>query len=256
MITSADSPLVEDIVPSPNVEPRLRGLTPTILLLHYTGLPTAAQAIDVLKDPKSKVSCHYVIDEGGRVTQMVAENMRAWHAGVSHWQGEEDINSASIGIEIHNPGHNLGYPDFPEPQMRAVIALSKDIVARHRITAKRVLAHSDVAPSRKIDPGEKFDWRGLAAAGIGHWVEPAPVNGRDGGLGYGTAGPLVAEVQMMLRRYGYGVEVHGELDQRTGFVLRAFQLHFRPARVDGHIDQSTITTLERLLASLPSPLVA
>ena len=256
MIVTADSPLVDEIVPSGSIEERKRGLSPTILLMHYTGLPTASEAIDVLKDPKSKVSCHYVVDETGRVTQMVAEGMRAWHAGVSHWRGEEDINSASIGIEIHNPGHDAGYPDFTDRQMRAVIALSQDIVARHRIAPERILAHSDVAPSRKIDPGEKFDWRRLAAEGLGHWVEPEPVRERDRGLGYGTAGPLVAEVQMMLRRYGYGVEVHGELDQRTGFVLRAFQLHFRPARVDGHIDQSTITTLERLLAALPAPLVA
>src|SRR5690606_4374163 len=118
--------------------------------------------------------------------------------------------------------------------MRAVIALSRDIVSRHRIRPERILAHSDVAPARKTDPGEKFDWRRLAAEGLGHWVEPEPVVKRDRGMGYGSAGPLVAEVQMMLRRYGYDVEVHGELDQRTGFVLRAFQLHFRPGRVDGH----------------------
>lgn len=256
MITAPDSPLVHDIVPSGNIEERKRGLTPTILLMHYTGLPTAARAIEVLKDPRSKVSCHYVVDDAGRITQMVAESMRAWHAGLSRWHGEEDINSASIGIEIHNPGHNDGYPDFTEPQMQAVIALSQDIVSRHRIPPERILAHSDVAPTRKTDPGEKFDWRRLAAAGLGHWVEPEPVAKRDKGLGFGTSGPLVAEVQRLLKRYGYGVEEHGELDEVTGCVLRAFQLHFRPARVDGRIDQSTITTLERLLAALPAPLAS
>jgi N-acetylmuramoyl-L-alanine amidase len=191
------------------------------------------------------------VDEAGRITQMVAEEMRAWHAGEGVWAGESDINSASIGIEIHNPGHELGYPDFPEAQLQAVEGLCKDILARNGVRPERVLAHSDVAPSRKKDPGEKFPWARLARAGIGHWTEPAPVVAAEPGLAIGVAGPLVAEVQMRLHRYGYGIEATGVVDGMTEFVVAAFQRHFRPARVDGRIDQSTVTTLERLIAALP-----
>ena len=223
---------------------------PSILLLHYTGVESAERAIDWLARPESKVSCHYVIDEAGTITQMVAEEMRAWHAGEAVWAGESDINSASIGIEIHNPGHELGYPDFPEIQLRAVEVLAQDVIARHCIRAERILAHSDVAPNRKKDPGEKFPWARLAAAGIGHWVAPEPVIEAEPGMGVGVAGPLIADVQMLLAKYGYGIEPTGVIDGRTEFVVTAFQRHFRPARVDGRIDQSTITTLERLYAAL------
>jgi N-acetylmuramoyl-L-alanine amidase len=187
---------------------------------------------------------------------MVAEDMRAWHAGEAVWDGESDINSASIGIEIHNPGHELGYPDFPEAQLAAVEALCCDIIQRHGMRAERVLAHSDVAPNRKKDPGEKFPWARLARAGIGHWVEPQPVIEAEQGMGIGVAGALVADVQLLLRKYGYGIEPTGVIDDRTEFVVTAFQRHFRPARIDGRIDQSTITTLERLLAALPRDMSA
>jgi N-acetylmuramoyl-L-alanine amidase len=219
--------------------------------LHYTGVASAAKAIDWLSRTESKVSAHYVVDEKGHITQMVAEATRAWHAGLAAWAGESDINSASIGIEVHNPGHELGYPDFPEPQLRAVEALCRDIIARHSIRPEHVLAHSDVAPTRKKDPGEKFPWLRLARAGIGHWVAPVPVMAAEQGLRVGVAGPLVAEVQLMLRRYGYGIEPTCVVDAKTEFVVTAFQRHFRPERVDGRIDQSTIDTLERLIAALP-----
>jgi N-acetylmuramoyl-L-alanine amidase len=247
-----DSALVEAVQPSPNVEPRRNGLTPTILLLHYTGLESMAEAIHWLTREGSGVSCHYGIDEDGRITQMVAEELRAWHAGESVWNGETDINSASIGIEIHNPGHAFGYPDFPDVQMQAVERLSRDVVARHRIRPERVLAHSDVAPSRKRDPGEKFPWERLAQAGIGHWVAPAPVVDGDEGLGVGAAEPRIAAFQVALRRYGYGIEPTGVIDERTELVVTAFQRHFRPERVDGRIDRSTVATLERLLATPPT----
>jgi N-acetylmuramoyl-L-alanine amidase len=182
---------------------------------------------------------------------MVAEEMRAWHAGAAIWAGEPDINSASIGIEVHNPGHDGGYPDFPGVQLRAVAALCKDIIARHGIRPERVLAHSDVAPARKQDPGEKFPWGPLAAAGIGHWVPPVAVIAAEPGMGVGVTGPLVADVQLLLARYGYGIEATGVIDGQTEKVVTAFQRHFRPERVDGRIDQSTIATLQRLLAALP-----
>ncbi len=253
LLSQPDSVLVSDLVPSPNIEARFRNLTPTILILHYTGLETVERAIDVLSRPDCKVSCHYVVDVDGRIVQMVAEAHRAWHAGASSWHGETDINSCSIGIEIQNPGHALGYPDFPEHQMAAVTALCQDILARHDIAPERVLAHSDVAPARKIDPGEKFDWAGLAANGVGYWLPPEPVDDRDPGLGLGDDAPAVQEARRLLARFGYGIEPEGPIDQDMAFVLRAFQLHFRPARVDSRLDASTMATLVRLVDALPAP---
>src|SRR5262249_28225969 len=162
---------------------------------------SAAGAIDWLSRAESKVSAHYVVDEAGRITQLVAEEMRAWHAGLACWAGETDINSVSIGIEIHNPGHDQGHPDFPDAQVERWIALAADIIGRHGIAPAGVLAHSDVAPVRKKDPGEKFPWARLAHAGIGHWVEPEPVHWPDKGIAVDAAGPLVAEVQTRLRTY-------------------------------------------------------
>ena len=251
MIAKLDTTLVATIRAARNFEPRRGVGKPNILLLHYTGVETAAKAIEWLTCVESRVSCHYAVDEAGCITQMVAEDMRAWHAGEAVWDGESDVNSASIGIEIHNPGHEMGYPDFPEVQLRAVEALCRDIIGRQGIRPERVLAHSDVAPTRKKDPGEKFPWARLARAGIGHWVEPQPVIEAEPGMSIGVAGPLVADVQLLLRKYGYGIEATGVVDGKTEFVVTAFQRHFRPARVDGRIDQSTITTLERLIAALP-----
>jgi N-acetylmuramoyl-L-alanine amidase len=182
---------------------------------------------------------------------MVGESERAWHAGVGTWHGDSDINSRSIGIEIHNPGHELGYPDFPSAQMQAVIALAHDIVRRSAIPPERVLAHSDIAPDRKIDPGEKFSWSYLAARGIGHWVAPTPVSVRDPGEGPGSTAAAVGTAQRLLAAYGYGVPRTGMLDAPTTAVVAAFQRHFRPERVDGRIDGSTLDTLARLVEALP-----
>lgn len=245
-----DTHLVHDVRPSPNFDERREGCAPTILLLHYTGMASAEAAICWLATPESRVSCHYVIDETGRITQMVPEHARAWHAGASCWRGEHDINSCSIGIEIQNLGHEAGYPDFPDAQMAGVEALCRDIVARHAIQPYRVLAHSDVAPRRKIDPGEKFPWRRLATAGVGHWVEPAPLSCSDP-LEVGAQGNGVMRLQRQLRAYGYWIEATGEYDEHTGIVVSAFQRHFRPALVDGRADRSTVETLDALLAALP-----
>lgn len=243
----ADSPLVADIHPSPNHEPR-RGGPPDLLLLHYTGVETTARAIDWLSRPESKVSCHYVVDLDGRITQMVPEDRRAWHAGVAVWAGETDINSRSIGIEIHNPGHAMGYPDFPEAQLRAVIALCRDILSRHAIPPTRVLGHSDVAPLRKIDPGEKFPWPRLAAEGIG-FVVPSSDEMTDPGYGPGSGGPVVAMAQADLARIGYGVFPSGTMDGLTLAVVSAFQRRHRPTRVDGRLDLGTRETIRRVLAA-------
>ena len=243
------SALASTFLPSPNIEVRRNGCKPDMLILHYTGMDDAKVACKWLCDPVSRVSCHYLVDERGVITQMVDEGMRAWHAGVSSWKGDEDINSRSIGIEIHNPGHTAGYPDFPEAQMLAVIALSKDIIARHRISPTCVLGHSDIAPMRKIDPGEKFDWARLHAERVGHWVTPEPIGGGTF-LQLGDQGQAVEALQSMLQLYGYATESNGVYDVFTQATVRALQRHFRPARVDGIADSSTVITLHRLLQGL------
>jgi N-acetylmuramoyl-L-alanine amidase len=231
---------------SPNFGERQGEHGITTLILHYTGMNDAVKACEWLCNVDSEVSCHYLIDEQGGIVQMVDEAARAWHAGISSWHGDDDINSASIGIEIQNPGHYLGYPDFPHEQMLAVIALCKDIMARHSISTRLILAHSDVAPGRKVDPGEKFDWRMLHQHGVGHWVEPEPISGGTF-LQLGDEGDAVMALQAMLKMVGYGIDVNGLFDQRTKIVVEAFQRHFRTVLVDGIADQSTVGTLHKLL---------
>ena len=238
------------VVPAVNAEPRRDGQRPRFLIQHYTGMSSAVKAVEWLACAQSRVSCHYVVDEAGFITQLVPEALRAWHAGASSWAGITDVNSASIGIEIHNPGHEHGYPDFGPAQMAAVAALSRDIAARNGLRPQDVLAHSDVAPARKIDPGEKFDWAWLHAQGVGHWVPPAPLDPDDRGFERGTCGPAVRDAQLALASYGYGIVATGTLDAPTAAVLRAFQLHFRPARIDSRLDRSTADTLARLIAAL------
>jgi len=239
-----------DVRVSANFGPRRDGKRPDMIILHYTGMRTGAEAEAWLCDPASEVSSHYIVHEDGRIVQMVREADRAWHAGKSSWQGESDVNSCSIGIEIVNPGHGFGYEDFPGRQIEAVVALCRDISLRHSIPSERVLAHSDVAPGRKIDPGEKFPWRQLAAAGIGHFVEPYPLHAGNC-LALGACGRAVEELQSMLEIYGYGVEISGRYEALTRIVIEAFQRHFRPERVDGIADRSTVETLRQLLAKLP-----
>jgi len=235
---------------SPNFGPRRDGLRPDIIVIHYTGMETGASAEAWLCDPVSEVSSHYLVHEDGSIVQMVRESDRAWHAGQGSWRGRTDINSRSIGIEVANGGHAYGSPDFPDRQIEAVIALCRDISARHSIRAERVLAHSDTAPGRKIDPGEKFPWARLHAAGVGHYVEPAPLRG-GGLLAPGGHVKEVESLQSMLALYGYGIDINGVYDAATVAIVTAFQRHFRPEKVDGVADQSTIDTLHRLLAALP-----
>lgn len=246
--TATDCGLPSRVDPALNFEDR-RGKRPGMLLLHYTGLPTLDTSLRILRIAESRVSCHYVIGEDGTIIQMVPEALRAWHAGLSIWGGETDINSQSIGVEIQNPGHAVDgtAPTFPDEQIEAVIALGLDIVRRHGIPPERVLAHSDIAPLRKMDPGERFPWARLAAAGLGAWVEPAPVDEADPGIGPGAGGPAVLAAQSALAAYGYGVPATGEMDPLTVKVVTAFQRHFRQVRVDGRLDLSTQRTLDRLL---------
>ncbi|TIL36086.1 N-acetylmuramoyl-L-alanine amidase [Mesorhizobium sp.] len=241
-----DEPSAEVRV-SPNFGPRRE--TVDMIVLHYTGMETGAGAEAWLCDPASEVSSHYLVHEDGRIVQMVRESDRAWHAGKSTWFGRSDINSCSVGIEIVNPGHSLGYRNFPKRQIDVLIGLCKGIVQRHSIPAQRVLAHSDVAPGRKIDPGERFPWKALFEAGVGHLVEAAPVR-RGAVLKAGDASAEVEALQSMLALYGYGVEISGAFDRQTEIVVEAFQRHFRQRKVDGVADGSTIRTLERLLGSV------
>ncbi len=232
---------------SPNREPRRHNAPADMLILHYTAMAGGAEAVDWLCLPASKVSCHYLVDDDGSIVQMVDEADRAWHAGVAHWAGENDINSRSIGIEIQNGAEAAGWPDYPDRQMRTVIALCRDIIDRHRIAAERVLAHSDVAPARKIDPGERFDWERLARNGVGLWLPPAPVEG-DRGLAVGDGGDDVLSFQSDLQRFGYGIAPSGVFDPETEIVTKAFQRHWRPRKVDGRADASTRLSLSRLLS--------
>ena len=242
-----DSPLVARVVPSPNHEPRYGVTRPDILLLHYTGMATTQAALERLCDPGPRVSSHYLVFEDGAIVQLVPEARRAYHAGTSCWEGTTDINSRSIGIEIGNQGHDYGCPAFPEAQIAAVVALTRDIVTRWSIAPARVLAHSDVAPNRKRDPGEIFPWARLAAAGVGLWIEPEPIV-PGVALGPSDHGDAVARLQRMLAGYGYGIAPTGHYDAATEEIVTAFQRHYRPARVDGIADVSMVRTLEKLVA--------
>ena len=245
MTFSPDYPLAR-VEPSPNHGERL--LPISALILHYTGMPTARSALDLLRSPAAEVSAHYLVDEDGAVLQLVPESRRAWHAGKSRWAGETDLNSASIGIEIVHPGHADPRP-YPSAQIAAVASLCRDICARHAIPRERVLAHSDIAIARKIDPGEFLPWDALAAEGVGHYVAPAPFRTGDA-LAFGDGGEQVSAVQRQLAAYGYDVAETGHYDEATMQAVAAFQRHFRPERVDGRADASTLDTLTSLLAAL------
>jgi N-acetylmuramoyl-L-alanine amidase len=246
-VFEANSSVVAEVRPSPNHDERAGGRNPDMVVLHYTGMEDGIAALDRLCDPLSKVSAHYLVFEDGRVVQMVQESRRAWHAGQSIWSNETDLNSCSIGIEIVNPGHDYDYPDFPKRQIAAVTTLCRGISTRNTIPPTRVLAHSDIAPSRKRDPGEKFPWRTLHDSGIGHWVNPATITEDNGVLALGDRGESVTALQDLLGKYGYGVVANGTYDSATHDVVAAFQRHFRPERVDGVGDQSTFRTLRDLL---------
>jgi N-acetylmuramoyl-L-alanine amidase len=221
--------------PSPNREPRPDGQGVDILLIHYTGMLTGAAALERLCQPDAKVSAHYLVEEDGRIVRLVPEELRAWHAGVACWAGKTDINDRSIGIELVNPGHEFGYRAFPEPQMAALIDLGEAIRTRHPIPAHRVLGHSDVAPERKQDPGELFDWPRLARHGLGVW--PAAVAAPEVTPGLDWFVPR-------LERAGYCTNA----DPRA--LLTAFQRRYRPEAVTGEPDTGTAARLTGLLKVL------
>jgi len=220
--------LTENIMnefPSPNFGERVANTPIDMLVLHYTGMIDGDAALERLCDPESKVSAHYCIEEDGTVYRLVDEERRAWHAGVSYWRGETDINSRSIGIELINPGHGHGYRPFPEKQMESLISVSQQIINRHPIPPRNVVGHSDIAPDRKQDPGELFDWRLLANEGIGLWPKVSGSDGRD----------------FREMASGYGYDMHAEN------TVAAFQRHFRPEIIDNRIDEESICLMASLL---------
>jgi N-acetylmuramoyl-L-alanine amidase len=244
-----DSSVVAEVRASPNHGARKQDAKPDMIVLHYTGMPDANAALAKLCSAASEVSTHYLVMNDGHIVQCVPEARRAWHAGAASWEADTDINSCSIGIEIANPGHDHGYPDFPKRQIAAVTALCRSILTRYRIPPQRVLGHSDVAPTRKKDPGEKFPWRLLHESGIGLWVKPAPIVPGGSIFVLGENDPAILEMQQSLGKYGYAVPVSGNFDATTRDVVAAFQRHFRPAQVDGIADTSTIATIKAVLAA-------
>ncbi|MFQ3623108.1 MAG: N-acetylmuramoyl-L-alanine amidase [Acetobacteraceae bacterium] len=220
-----------------------------MLILHYTGMRTGEEALARLRDPAAKVSSHYLVEEDGRVFALVPEGRRAWHAGVSFWRGHVGLNDRSVGIEIVNPGHDWGYRPFPDAQIGAVTGLALRILARHRIPARNVLAHSDVAPARKRDPGELFPWARLAAAGVGLWPGEAPAAVDEvPPIAPGETGDGVRALRATLRRIGYRVGPAGPMDAGLAQTVTAFQRHWSPHRTDGVADGRTRWAAGRVAA--------
>lgn len=216
--------------PSPNHD--CRDMPPRIdmLVLHYTGMTSAEAAIERLCDPAARVSSHYVVEENGAIWRLVPEIRRAFHAGRSCWGGETGLNAVSLGIEIVNPGHEWGYRPFPEPQMTAVVGLCRDLILRHAIPPHRIVGHSDIAPDRKTDPGERFDWPRLAGAGIGLWP---PANPSEPERAIDSPRALAD-----LAAIGYCLAA-----QSPAPALAAFQRRFRQTRCDGRLDHETAARL-------------
>jgi N-acetylmuramoyl-L-alanine amidase len=270
--------------PSPNFDDRKRPIR--FIVLHYTGMQSADGALRVLSDPlpqrtaylneipanpllvdgrpadriaipdpMSKVSSHYLAYEDGRMFQLVDEAKRAWHAGRGSWDGETDMNSCTVGIEIANGGHDFGLPDFPEAQIQSVMTLVRNILDRHGLDRRAVIGHSDLAPSRKPDPGEKFPWKRLAQEGLSIWPEPGPEDG-DQRVLFETLGTMdagISAVQTGLGTIGYGVTVNGTYDGVLKDIIRAFQRRFRQSKADGIIDVETVALIGRVAALLRQP---
>ena len=254
--------------PSPNFGARDGPID--LVVLHYTGMWSAEIALDRLTDPLpraarytppgdppadpdtdlGRVSSHYVVDEAGAIARLVSEDNAAWHAGVSSWKGRPGCNGRSVGIEIVNGGHDFGLPDFPAPQIEAVIALTHAVMARHRIPPTGLVGHSDIAPGRKQDPGEKFPWETLAAAGLGLFPQTTDPGAGPAVARLGDGGAHVAALQEGLASFGYGVAVNGVFDAETADVLRAFHQRFRPGRVADYADEDTLARLNDLLKQM------
>lgn len=237
---------------SPNFDVRKSAVD--MIVVHYTGMKTAEESLARLCDGgiENKVSAHYLIEENGNIHRLIQEEDRAWHAGVSYWAGMRDINSCSIGIELQNPGWEFDYHPFPEAQMNAFIALAKDIIARHHITPLRVLGHSDVAPTRKADPGELFDWKWCAEQGVGFWptLTPGAKPSMPFFVPLEASGASVESAQEALNFIGYESDINGRFDAKTLMLIQAFQRHWRPERIDGVLDPDTVARLQALYVAV------
>lgn len=222
-----------------------RKLPISMVVLHYTGMESGPVALDYLCKPESQVSSHYLIEEDGRIFRLVDEDKRAWHAGVSSWQGITDINSASIGIEIVNGGHNFDLPEFPDVQIQAVLRLCQNLARRYNLLPRAFQGHSDIAPGRKTDPGERFPWGYLAEQGVGLMPEPVDPDRRVL-FTMGARDRGVSLAQRALAQIGYGVDVTGQFDQKLFDCVEAFQRRYRPDDITGHIDVETLGLISKL----------
>ena len=246
----ADCQLVTRFERSPNADRREAPID--TLVLHYTGMPSKADAIGWLCAPEAKVSAHYVVEEDGTVIQLVPEAARAWHAGVSSWAGRSGLNDTSIGIEIVNPGHEHGYRDFPERQIEAVTDLVLDILARRTIPPRRVLAHADIAPTRKEDPGERFPWRRLAEHGACVFCEPIVVDDGTAPVELRERSEASEGLLRDLKTFGYDVDSNTEFTHIAKACVVAFQRRFLPHRVDGIADATLLATLHEAARRFPA----
>jgi N-acetylmuramoyl-L-alanine amidase len=233
---------------SPNFDERPLGMSVGMLVLHYTGMKTAQEAIARLCSAEAKVSSHYLVHEDGQVVHMVREEKRAWHAGISCWQGVPSCNDLSIGIEIVNPGHEFGYRPFPAEQMDAVSDLAFGIIKRHKIRMRNIVAHSDIAPTRKEDPGELFGWQKLASEGIGLWPDVDKIKQPNLAIiNPGEESLSVARVQKMLADYGYYIKVDGIYGPKTELIIKAFKRRFVPENLNVVWDNMADARLKNLL---------
>ncbi len=235
--------------PSPNWNERPSGQAPDMVVIHYTGMRTGAEALARLCDPAAEVSAHYLIEEDGRVFRLVDEGKRAWHAGVSAWLGRDNINHNSIGIELVNPGHEFGYRAFPDAQISSLLDLLMDIKKRHTVPTPHFVGHSDIAPGRKTDPGELFPWKMLAEHGFGLWSD---VDGSNTGIiaRRGDAGDIVGNLNKQLGIVGYSLNDTGSFDDATESIIRAFQAHWRPETVSGCFDKGTAARLDDIVSQI------
>ena len=232
---------------SPNMNDRPDGVEIDTVVLHYTGMKTVDEALVRLCDPESQVSAHYLIQESGEIIPLVPEEKRAWHAGESAWRGRQNVNDFSIGIELVNPGHEYGYRPFSEAQMDSLIRLLEELFYRHPIEVRNVVGHSDIAPMRKEDPGELFNWELLASYNLAIWPDMPRECQQEDILKPGASGDDVKNLQRNLKKIGYNIEITSEFDLQTCYVVIAFQRHFTPTKIGDIWHQEAQTALEQLL---------
>lgn len=232
---------------SPNFNDRPGNVQVSLLVFHYTGMETAEAALERMCDSDAQVSAHYMIDEDGTMYSLVPENKRAWHAGISCWHGRAALNDVSIGIELVNPGHEFGYRPFPQAQMDVLKDLSHDLIERYHIHPVNVVGHSDIAPRRKQDPGELFDWQNFAKAGIGVWPDVPKVKKPEEILLHETdEGSKVMWLQHRLSEYGYHIREDGFYGKKTAYIVEGFKRHFVPEQVSGKWDRLADARLQVL----------